>query len=86
MFPLDLDVFQQSALEAHNKYRQFHNSPPLVQNSEMSAQATECAQKLAKSSINDAEHSQKSSRENQGENVYVGCLTNPSGADVTKEW
>ncbi|CAB3991903.1 PRY1-like isoform X1 [Paramuricea clavata] len=82
----NLDVFQQSALEAHNKYRQFHNSPPLVQNSEMSSQATEFAQKLAKSSINDAEHSQKSSRENQGENVYVGCQTNPSGADVTKEW
>jgi hypothetical protein len=52
----------------------------------MSTQATEFAKKLAKSSIANAEHSLKSSRENQGENVYTGCATNPSGADVTKEW
>ena len=85
-FNLDLGIFQKSALEAHNKYRKFHNSPPLAQNSEMSAQATEFAKTLAKSSINDAEHSLKSSRDNQGENIYAACGTNPSGTDVTKEW
>lgn len=52
----------------------------------MSAQATEFAKTLAKSSINDAEHSLKSSRDNQGENIYAACGTDPSGADVTKEW
>ena len=83
---IGLGVFQQSALEAHNKYRQLHNSPPLANNREMSTQATEFAKTLAKSGIADAEHSLKSSRENQGENVYAGCATDPSGADVTKEW
>ena len=81
-----LDIFQQSAVEAHNKYRKLHSSPPLKLNGEMAAQATEYAKTLAKSSIKDVEHSLKSSRDNQGENIYAACGTNPSGADVTKEW
>lgn len=85
-FSLDPSVFQQSALKAHNKYRQFHNSPGFSLDSDMSASATEFAQKLAESGINNAEHSLKSSRVDEAENIYSACGTNPSGADVTKEW
>lgn len=83
---LGLAVFQQSAMKAHNQYRQFHNSSPLVLDSGMSTQATEFAKQLASSKLTMVEHSLKSSRENQGENIYSACQTNPSGADVTKEW
>ncbi|XP_028409906.1 hornerin-like isoform X2 [Dendronephthya gigantea] len=82
----DPNVFQQSALEAHNKYRQFHSSPGLSLDGEMSASATEFAQKLAESGINNAEHSLKSSRVDEAESIYSACGTNPSGADVSKEW
>ena len=44
---LSLTEFEQSGLNAHNKYRSVHDAPPLVLNQDLSKDAQAWAQQCA---------------------------------------
>ncbi|XP_055896967.1 Golgi-associated plant pathogenesis-related protein 1-like isoform X2 [Biomphalaria glabrata] len=78
-----IDRIRQEALEAHNKYRQMHGSPPLELSSELNRMAQQWAEHLAVTTS--FEHSPKEKREGTGENLaaHTDIIT---GDQVTDMW
>ncbi|KAI3372668.1 hypothetical protein L3Q82_022711 [Scortum barcoo] len=75
--------FQQKFLEAHNAYRQKHNTPPMTLNSNMCATAQEWANYLL------AERILKHSDTKDGENVYnmsSSATLNLKGEEAVDSW
>lgn len=62
---------EQEGLATHNKFRKVHQVPLMTLDKQMSEQATEYAEKLAR--LGRLEHSQKTEGEDQGENLAFGC-------------
>ena len=67
----------------HNELRSVHFSPPVQNNTDMSIEAKQWAQILAEEK--DLRHSPPSSRENQGENLAMGCTTATEEGITAKE-
>ena len=74
-------------LEEHNKLRSIHLAPPLLRNINMSLQAKALATQLAAEA--NLRHSDKRTRQDQGENLAMGCTSSGPGIsakDAAKEW
>jgi len=80
-----LDNFVNQALDAHNRFRQLHEVTPLVLDSQLSTQAQEYADRLAKKGL--LEHDKKM---DDGENLAMKCIgpqeNDPTGAFFTTLW
>ena len=70
---MTLEEFREKALRESNKKRQVHNAPPLSLDVELNNAAQAFARELAKAKK--FEHSDPSSRPNQGENLFQECLS-----------
>ena len=82
----DLRAFQNDALQAHNKYRQIHNSRPLRLHGGLNAQATHYAQKLAQGGFYQVRRDPYIGP-GVGENLFVQCGGNHvTGSDATRSW
>ena len=66
-----LGSFEKEGLAAHNKYRKIHAAKAMKLDSTMSQQAKAYAQRLA--GIGRLQHSSKSERPGQGENLAMRC-------------
>ena len=60
-----MDSFTKQALDAHNKYRAMHQSPPLTYSSSLGKEAQAWANKIAK------EGKMKHADSSDGENIYM---------------
>ena len=77
----------EEALEAHNKLRKIHGTPPMTLDKSMSAAAEAYATKLAKSGV--LKHSEANERNNDGENLAYTCQSNDQGykgQEPTARW
>lgn len=72
--------FAKDALEAHNKYRYQHESPPMTLDKGMSEEAIQYAKNFANGEM------AKRSSTPYGENLYTSCGIPVSGEAVTKAW
>lgn len=75
--------FIDDMVAIHNELRSVHFSPPIQNNTEMSIAAKKWAEILAKEK--DLIHSPPNSRENQGENLAMGCTTAAGEGITAKE-
>ena len=66
-----LGSFEKEGLAAHNKYRKIHAAKPMRLDSSLSQQAMRYAQRLA--GIGRLQHSSRSERPGQGENLAMRC-------------
>ena len=66
-------ALEKEGLDAHNKFRAVHGSPPMTLNREMSDAAAVYAQKMA--DTGKMQHSKREERPGQGENLGMGCST-----------
>lgn len=81
---LDLRTLQSTALSKHNGYRSTHRSPNMSINNSLNNTAQSWAEYLAANGV--FEHSDRSQRNNAGENLYVYYTTAPSiSADTLAE-
>ncbi|XP_078365354.1 Golgi-associated plant pathogenesis-related protein 1-like [Oculina patagonica] len=65
-------------LDTHNKFRKIHGVPLMTLDRQMCDQAKAYAQKIAQ--LGELKHSSKEEREEQGENLSMGCSTNKAQA------
>lgn len=81
---IDLSTLQSTALSKHNTYRSTHHSPSMTLNNSLNNTAQSWAEYLAANRV--FEHSDRSQRNNAGENLYVYYTTAPSiSADTLAE-
>ena len=80
-----LGSYEGEGLAAHNKYRKIHDAKPMKLDSTMSQQAKAYAQRLA--DMGRLQHSSKSERPGQGENLYKACgLGGSSAQRAVEKW
>ena len=85
MSNLILGSFEGDGLAAHNKYRKIHAAKPMKLDSGMSQQARAYAQRLA--DMGRLEHSDRSERPGQGENLARACGSGGlSAKKAVEEW
>lgn len=81
------DAFTRQLLEAHNRYRDLHQAPPLIYDRELGRSAQRWADTIAKKDR--LEHDPKCQDDRIGENVamkYSSEKTDFSGSDFTDYW
>jgi len=80
-----MDDFGKQALDAHNKYRAQHQSPPLAWSQQLAKEAKAWADKLASTGV--LQHAPREKREGSGENIYMMMgKTNFDGSDPVESW
>ena len=77
--------FQQSALEAHNKYRRKHHVGDLKLNKELCNIAQRYAETIARTS-NFSHSNAKFNGKNMGENLFACCGIKITGKMMTDDW
>ena len=82
---LDIQAFQNDALQAHNGYRRTHSAQPMSLDGNLNAQAQIYAQRLAENGFNQVKHDPNIARD-VGENLYSQCGNEITGSDVAKNW
>ena len=76
---------EQEGLNKHNEYRKVHGVPPMKLNAEMSRQAAAYAQKIANQGA--LQHASAEERNNDGENLSMGCDTDgQTTVEATTNW
>jgi uncharacterized protein YkwD len=79
--------FDLEALEAHNKYREIHHSPPLILNKELCNIASNYAQKLLQNNNGTIVYSfGKYKGNDMGENIFMCQGTEVTGEMATNDW
>lgn len=79
--------FDLEALEAHNKYREIHHSPPLILNKELCNIASNYAQKLLQNNNGTIVYSfGKYKGNDMGENIFMCQGTEATGEMATNDW
>ena len=81
----EFSKFDLEALEAHNKYREKHHSPPLVLNKELCKIASDYAQKLLQNNAISYSFG-KFKGNDMGENIFMCQGSEATGEMATNDW